>query len=243
MKKTSTINRLKRLDILKARLKDSEPITIAKIADELNVTARTISRDVELLREQGLPIDADRGRGGGIRLDRHWGIGRVNFNYAEAVDLLLSLAVAEQSNSPLFMANLQNIRHKVMASFSPDMRFDVKNLKSRILIGQTASAPVLSSYLIDNHALVQKLHQAFLTRNIVQINYLSMVGERSQRHIEAHYLLLNSPVWYILAWDELRQDIRTFRCDKIEKIEILDGKFKLRPVSDFNQSLEGVVTI
>ncbi|MGL1921301.1 MAG: WYL domain-containing protein [Hyphomicrobiales bacterium] len=243
MENKSTKNRLDRLEVLKARLKSGEAITIEQIARELGVAPRTISRDIQILRGQGLPIDADRGRGGGIRLDRHWGIGRVNFNYNEAVDLLLSLAVAEQSQSPLFMANLQNIRLKVMASFSPDMRFDVQNLKSRILIGQTASAPVLSSYDAANHSVIQKLHQAFLTRNFVQINYLSMAGKRSQRCIEPHYLLLNNPVWYILTWDELRQDIRTFRCDHIEKIQILDRQFKLRPQSDFTDALDGVTFI
>ena len=74
-----------------------------------------------------------------MRLDRHWGIGRVNLAYSEAVDLLVSLAVAEQMKSPLFMAHLGPIRRKLMASFSPATKHKVKGLKARILIGESAS--------------------------------------------------------------------------------------------------------
>jgi predicted DNA-binding transcriptional regulator YafY len=93
--RSSTTSRIDRLKIITARLKSDEPTTIGEIAKEIGVSVQTLSRDIQVLKNQGLPIDTDIGRGGGVRLDRHWGIGRVNLNYAEAVDLLISLAVAE----------------------------------------------------------------------------------------------------------------------------------------------------
>ena len=107
MKRASTADRLKRLENVVAQLKDDEFSTIGEIAEDLGVSIRTVSRDIQVLKSQGLPIESDRGRGGGVRLNRHWGIGRVNLTYSEAVDLLVSLAVAEQMKSPLFMAHLR----------------------------------------------------------------------------------------------------------------------------------------
>jgi hypothetical protein len=84
----------------------------------------------------------DRGRGGGVRLDPHWGVGRVNLSYPEAVDLLISIEVAEKMGSPMFLANLGSVRRHLVASFSPRKRAEVNRLKSRILIGVTASTYV-----------------------------------------------------------------------------------------------------
>ncbi len=109
MARANSYDRLRRLELLAAQLKQDGFCTIKQLADSHNVSQRTISRDLELMRKQGLPIDADRGRGGGVRLDRHWGIGRLNLSYPEAVDLLISISVAEQMRSPIFLASLASV--------------------------------------------------------------------------------------------------------------------------------------
>lgn len=243
MKRASTHDRLQRLEVLTARVKSENPTTIGDVAKEFGVSVRTINRDIQILRDRGLPIDADRGRGGGIRLHHSWGIGRINLNYAEAVDLLVSLAVAEQMNSPLFMAQLTNIRHKLMASFSPSMSAKVKGLKARIQIGESSSSTVLSTYTPAATPIVGHLHQAFLMQQSSQITYCSMNDEKTKRTIQPHYLLLCYPVWYVLAWDELRNDVRTFRCDRIQKVKVQEDYFKLLPISRFKNSLEGINAI
>ena len=65
MPRSSTISRIQRLEIITARLKSEQPTTIGEIAKEVGVSVRTLSRDIEVLREQGLPIDTEIGRGGG----------------------------------------------------------------------------------------------------------------------------------------------------------------------------------
>ena len=130
------------MEMLAVRLKQDVHCTVSDLARQFGVSERTISRDLSLMRDQGMQIDADRGRGGGVRLDRNWGIGRINLAYSEAVDLLISLAVAEQMNSPMFLANLDSVRRQLVASFSPAKRDTVERLKSRILVGVTASTYV-----------------------------------------------------------------------------------------------------
>lgn len=240
MQRAETLTRLQRLDLLTSRLKSDEPLILRELAEEFGVSTRTLSRDIEILRERGLPIEADRGRGGGIRLHWSWGIGRINLSYGEAVDLLVSLAVAEQMNSPILTANLAPIRRKLMASFSPTDQYRVKRLKSRILIGQTASLVVQTGYDAPSPKVIERLHQAFLMTRPARIKYKSEQGQETTREVEPHYLLLNYPVWYALCWDRLREDIRTFRCDRMMSIVLSDESFAVRPYSQFEKALEGV---
>ncbi|ATX80714.1 putative DNA-binding transcriptional regulator YafY, contains an HTH and WYL domains [Mariprofundus aestuarium] len=240
----STVSvRLQRLDLLEARLKSGEAMTAGGLAKELGVSLRTINRDIALLRDRGLPVESDIGRGGGIRLHRHWAIGRINLSYSEAVDLMVSLAIAEQMDSPIFLAHLKSVRSKLRASFSPAMSHKIDSLKSRIQIGKSVSAAVLSGFSKPDPAVTERLNQAFLMMNPVRITYRDMKESVTEREIEPHYLLLNYPVWYVLAWDRLREDVRTFRCDRILQLESIDESFQLIPIRQFKKALEGVQTI
>ena len=243
MSRASTIDRLERLEFITARVKSDEPTTIADIAAELGVSIRTVSRDVDLLRTQGVPIDTDRGRGGGIRLHRSWGVGRLNLTYSEAIDLLVGLAVAERTGGPLFLANLDSVRRKLLASFSADMNVRIKDLKARILISDSASPAVLATFRRPRTAIVDVLHQAFVLRHRLRFTYRTGDGTRTERVVEPHYLLLSPPVWYVLGWDHLRDDLRTFRCDRITGITMLDERFAVQPKDDFAPALEGVEAV
>jgi len=243
MKRASTLQRIERLDALVIRLKSDEPLIVGTLAAEFGVSVRTLSRDIEMLREQGLPVEADRGRGGGVRLHWSWGIGRVELNYSEAVDLLISLAVAEQMKSPLLMANLNSVRRKLMASFSLSTKHKINGLKSRILIAESASPFVLSAFSTPSQRVVDPLYQAFLMQHKLEISYRREDGTQTKRVIEPHYFMLSYPVWYVLAFDELRGAVRTFRCDRIGKATIVDEGFRLAVLSRFEQAMEGINAI
>ena len=130
-----------------------------------------------------------------------------------------------------------------MASFSPSMKHKINRLKSRILIGESASPFVLSAFSAPSADVVEQLHQAFLMMRRTNIRYRVENGAKTERMIEPHYLLLNYPVWYVLAWDHLRDDVRTFRCDRIECAHVLDEEFRLRPFTQFEKAMEGVDAI
>lgn len=239
MARANSHDRLRRLELLAAHLKQEGFCTIKELALSHDVSARTIARDLQLMRDQGLPIDADRGRGGGVRLDRHWGIGRLNLSYPEAVDLLISISVAEQMKSPIFLANLASIRRQLIASFSAEKRDRVDRLKSRILIGETASTFVQGTVVSTNGKAIQTLHQGFLDQTNLTIRYAAEESKVTTREIEAHYLLLNYPIWYVLAVDHLRGALRTFRCDRILSAELTSTRFQVLPRSSFAQPLAG----
>lgn len=239
MVRANSLDRLRRLDLIAAELKQDGLCTIRDLAEQHGVSERTILRDLNLMRDRGLPIDADRGRGGGVRLDRRWGVGRLNLGYDEAVDLLISIAVAEQLNAPVFLANLASVRRQLVASFSPDKRNRVERIKSRILIGTTASVTVQAGVTPANKEPIQTLHQGFLSQTGVEICYQDEAGNSTTREIEPHYLLLNYPVWYVLAFDHLRAAPRTFRCDRITEATPIQTSFRLRPKAAFADGFDG----
>ncbi|WP_341860908.1 WYL domain-containing protein [Gymnodinialimonas sp. 57CJ19] len=237
MTRANASDRIRRLDQLAVQLKQDSHCTVADLARQHGVSARTIARDLALMRDQGLQIDADRGRGGGVRLDRNWGVGRVNLSYAEAVDLLISIAVAEQMESPLFLASLGSVRRQLEASFSPEKRAKVDRLKSRIVIGVTSSTFVQAGATAPPKRVVQALHQAFVDQKLLKIRYQREDGETSDRLIAPHYLLLKYPIWYVVAFDTLRQSPRTFRCDRMLSALGTEDHFPLLPKDKLGPSL------
>ncbi|MBL9049240.1 MAG: WYL domain-containing protein [Tabrizicola sp.] len=244
MPRLSTLDRLDRLEHLTAALKSGERLTQHGLAESLGISLRTLSRDIELLRRQGLPIEADRGRGGGLRLSQRWGVGRLALSYAEAVDLLISLAIAEQMGSPLLLSNLASTRRKLIASFSPTMTAQIAGLKARIRVGRPAVPSLVTAAAAPLPEVTAALNQAFLSQLCLAITYRAPDGQHSHRVIHPHYLMLSAPVWYVLAWDELRGDTRTFRCDRITGARVEDDQpFKLMPFARFEAALAGIATI
>ncbi|MDV7145023.1 WYL domain-containing protein [Tropicimonas sp. TH_r6] len=225
------------MELLAVQLKQDAHCTVKDLARQHGVSTRTIARDLSVMREQGMQIDADRGRGGGVRLDRNWGVGRLNLPYAEAVDLLISIAVAEQMRSPIFLASLGSVRRQMVASFSPEKRKQVDQLKSRVMIGVTASTYVQAGASAPPKRVVQALHQAFINQTVLEIRYQREDGETSERQIAPHYLLLKYPIWYVVAFDHLRGGPRTLRCDRILSARTTETPFRLLPKAEFAPSI------
>lgn len=243
MSRANTYQRLDRLEQLTAILKADQALTIGYLAKEFQISRRTLFRDINILRERGLPIETDKGRGGGIRLHRNWGIGRLQLESQEIIDILLSLAIAESMNSTLFMGSLSSIKHKLMASFSTRQKESIQQLRQRIHIGEAAIPNLLASYntnLADKQTQqleLSALHDAFLFTKQLDIEYRDVKKQLSQRKIEPHYLYLSYPIWYILAWDTLRMDFRIFRCDRILSAKVCEEHFAVKPLKDFSEVL------
>jgi len=161
----------------------------------------------------------------------------MNLSYAEAVDLLISIAVAEQMKSPMLLANLASVRRQLVASFSPEKRKKVNQLKSRILIGVTASTYVQASASAPPKRIVQAVHQAFVDQKVLELRYQREDGVISNRQIEPHYLVLKYPIWYVVALDRLRNEPRSFRCDRMLAASMDEARFKLLPKEKFQPSL------
>ncbi|MEO0913598.1 MAG: WYL domain-containing protein [Pseudomonadota bacterium] len=235
-----TESRLERLDHLESRLQSDDAMTVEGIAREFGVSRRTLCRDIAILRDRGLPIEADKGRGGGVRIARSWGVGRINLTYREAVELVVSLAIAEQMDAPWLIANLAPIRRKLAASFSPEMRQRIGALSSRIMVGQSASPAVLGTFSRPDSASTEALCRAFIELRQLRFGYTDGSGVATIRHGEPHYLMLNYPVWYLVCWDLDRAAIRSFRLDRMHSADISEVAFTPRRAEDFAEAFAGI---
>lgn len=223
----ATTSRLDRLEELKGFLKAREHVTGAELSSELGISLRTLNRDLEILRDSGVPIESDRGRGGGLRLQRNWTLGRLHLSPEEAIDLLLSIAIAEQMNSPMLLQQLAPIKRKIVAAFSESYQPKIRSLRSRILIGAPASKQVLASFSPPERKTAAGIADAFFNMRCVAIDYVDQNGASTSRDIEPQFLYLNVPVWYLLAWDRLRGAVRHFRIDRIKAVTPLKTRFRL----------------
>jgi predicted DNA-binding transcriptional regulator YafY len=224
----SARSRALRLDALKVLLADRDVTTVGDLSAELGVSLRTVQRDVAALRDLGIPIESERGRGGGIRLEPGWSLGRVHLNESEALGMLLSLTIAEKIGSPLLLGDLRSIQRKVSAAFAPSQSRRIRDLRRRVLVGGQASDRVLASYSPPQASVTQGLMQAFLYQHVASIRYQDQTGTVTDREIETQYLYYNMPVWYALAWDRFRDDVRFFRLDRVQRIQPLAAEFRLR---------------
>lgn len=230
--------RLARLEELKALLAEREYTTADDLAADLGVSLRTLHRDIETLRELGVPVAGTVGRGGGLSLERGHSLGRVHLNETEAMSLLLSLAIAEKANSPLLLGDLRSVERKIIAAFAPSQVARIRSLRRRVLIGDPASSKVRATYGPPAPAVTRKLLESFTQQREIEIGYTSVTGVETSRLVEVHYLLYSQPVWYALSWDLLRRDVRSFRVDRIGTIELHTATFRLRPVDAFADSVE-----
>lgn len=225
--------RAERLDALSALLVERDTTTAVDLAADLGVSVRTVQRDLASLRERGMPIEGERGRGGGIRLERGWSLGRVHLNESEALGLLLSLAIAEKIGSPLLLNDLRSITRKVGNAFAPAQAARIRQLRARVLVGRPASTAVLGTYEPPPPSVTGPLLDAFWRRRLATISYVDGSGAVTERTIETQFLYYNVPVWYAFAWDLSRDDVRSFRIDRVRRVTVLDTEFRLRPTDAF----------
>ena len=239
MGRGSASKKLDRLDQILGHLKSGDPVTASLLAEDIGVSVRTLMRDLDTLKARGYPIETEQGRGGGVRLTPRWGIGRLTLNYREVIDLLLSLSVLEKLNSPLFFSHLSSVRNKLFASFPDAQRPAIRKLRQRILLGKAASEQVMQSYVpTQKSKLTDAVIEAFVEQRSLIVDYQREDGALHERAIEPHYLFLNWPVWYVLVWDHSRDAARTFRIDRVKRVQPLSSRFRLKPLSQFSNEVE-----
>lgn len=217
-------------------LRSEEYWKTSDLRNHLGVSQRTLMRELAELRLAGYPIESDRGRGGGIRLNGRWGIDRLNLNHQEVVELVLSLAIMESLKSPLLTSNLKAIKQKLYQAFPQKQRNKVSNIRKRIMIGDNARTTVASNYKTPSKKISESIAESFLDQHCLEIEYQSEGGEQTQRMVEAQYILLNWPIWYILAWDHLRLSPRVFRIDRIKNVSLVNKSFRLRQKDIFTNT-------
>jgi predicted DNA-binding transcriptional regulator YafY len=197
------------------------------LTERSGLSLRTVRRAIAALRDQGVVIDTDVGRGGGVRLGSRSALPQLRLAHPEALALLFALALAESLQLPLLGAGLRGLRTKLSTTFVSSQRAVIHRLRTRMLIGEPASEPVRSSWRQPEARQAELLQQAFIASRTIEFRYVSRDRRVSRRCVEPHYLLLNHPAWYLLGLDRDVRAGRTFRLDGMRDVEVTDEGFKL----------------
>ncbi|WP_342374514.1 WYL domain-containing protein [Myxococcus stipitatus] len=211
MARVSRIMRL--VDFLRGR----EATTIAEISAALDVSVRTVHRDIATLREQGMPIASDTGPGGGVRLERDRGVTAVHLSIEEVVALWLAASLSSTGSSLPWGSAARSGLDKLFASVPRERARNMRELCQRVVVGRPASPRVLSELGAPPAELLAVFEQAFREQVCLSFDYEDRNGRRTRRCVEPHGLLVESPVWYILARDVEKQAARMFRMDRVHR--------------------------
>ncbi|MGY1715217.1 helix-turn-helix transcriptional regulator [Geodermatophilus sp. SYSU D01106] len=199
------MNRTDRLHALTEELRRAGPRgrTAGRLAAWLEVSTRTVKRDVDALQQAGVPIWASSGPGGGYVLDAAATLPPVNLTPAQAVAVAVALAGA--GDAP-FAADGRAALEKVLDVLGPEARAEAERLGGRVWVRSGAGRP-------DPAPVVE---EALARRRVVAITYRDRAGTASRRRVEPHLLARTGDRWYLIGWCRERDAPRWFRWDRIE---------------------------
>ena len=199
------MNRTGRLHALTESLRraGARGATAQQLADEFEVTPRTIKRDLAALEAGGLPVWGRTGPGGGYGLAETSSLPPVNFTAAQALALTAAVAVATQAP---FSASARAATRKVLDVLDPVARRKAADLSRRVWVdvGPSAGRRVMSA-----------LEQALIDQVTVNLTYGDAHSRRTRREVEPMIFALTGGRWLLVAWCRLRDDIRWFDLSRI----------------------------
>lgn len=203
---TTSARLLALLSLLQARR--DWPATL--LADRLDVSDRTVRRDVDRLRELGYPITSTRGREGGYRLDAGAQLPPLLFDDEQAVALAVALQTAATSGAGIEEAAARALR-TVRELLPARLRHRVDAVPVTVAAGPGPSPRV-------DPAVLATIGAAVRAREVLRFDYAAPdrpAAEVPPRRAEPHHLLTRGGRWFLVAWDLDRADWRTFRADRI----------------------------
>jgi predicted DNA-binding transcriptional regulator YafY len=198
-------------------------LTAAQIAEELEVSVRTVHRDVEALAAAGVPIYAERGPHGGIRLIEGYRTRLTGMTEDEAKAVFLSGLPGPAAELGLGTV-VAAARLKVLAALPPELRSRASRLGQRFHL----DAPGWFGRAEANPCLVDVATAVWEDRRL-QIRY-DRGDTVVERQLEPLGLVLKGGVWYVVA--RIGDDIRTYRISRILEAKVLEERFEREPDFD-----------
>lgn len=200
-----TVNRTERLYAIAEELRAAghRGRTGAWLAGRLEVSSRTIKRDIEALLQAGLPLWTQAGPGGGYVLDTAT-MPPLSITGAEAA--AIAVALAALPDLP-FAVDGRSALTKVLAAMPAAERARADSIAARLWLRVPEQVP--------RPAVARVIDEAVRRRRVLAIGYTSAGGEHTDRAVEPVALAATGGSWYLLAWCRLRDGPRWFRTDRI----------------------------
>jgi predicted DNA-binding transcriptional regulator YafY len=192
--------------------------TAATLAEALEVSERTIYRDIADLVASGTPIDGEAGVGYRLRAD--YDLPPLMFDREEIQALVLGARIVQQFGDAGLARASTSALAKVYAVLPEKLR---KAPPETLLFAPTTrSAAVLAGPL-------ERIREALVAHRKLELRYRDEADRLSERVVRPLGAFFWGRSWTLSAWCELREDFRTFRLDRVERCTLLDAVFTDEP--------------
>jgi predicted DNA-binding transcriptional regulator YafY len=203
------------LELLQAR----ERIGVPELARRLEVGERTVRRYAAMLREMGIPIEAELGRYGAYYLRSGYRLPPMIFTDEEALGLALGLLAARHLGLAGVAPAVEGALAKLERVMSEALRGRVRALQETVSIAATRSrAPARSEALLTLAAAVGEQRR-------VRLRYSSGLSRETKREVDPYGVMHREGYWYAVGHCHLRKGMRLFRLDRVLEAEMLEEAF------------------
>jgi predicted DNA-binding transcriptional regulator YafY len=202
----------------------------AELAERLQVSPRTLRRDIGRLRELGYPVQAQRGAAGGYQLAAGAALPPLVVDDEEAVALAVGLQAAAESAVEGIAESSVRALAKVVQVMPGRLRRRVEALRAMTVPAGWGGAPRLA---VDPGVLTS-VAVACRDSERLRFGYTAADGRRSARHVEPHRLVSLGRRWYLVGYDLDRHDWRSYRVDRLAGPQATGARFGPRelPATD-----------
>jgi predicted DNA-binding transcriptional regulator YafY len=210
-------------------LLQTQPLATGReIADRLGIDRRTVRRYITALQALDIPIEGQRGVGGGYRIRPGYRLPPLMLTDDEAVVVALGLVAARHLGLDTASQPVDGASAKIHRVLPDALRRQVEALEENLGFTSrpTTGAPVAG-------ATVLLLADAIRRRRRVRARYRSFEGEQTNRELSPYGLVIHHGRWYLAAFDHVRDDMRTFRIDRMQSAVVGDGPASTAP-DDFD---------
>jgi predicted DNA-binding transcriptional regulator YafY len=206
----------------------------SELAKKLGVSLRTVHRYFDMLEEMGIPLYAERGQYGGFSLVRGYKMPPLVFTLEEAVALVLGTGMVEEMWGELYRESARGALAKLENLLPEEQVREVAWARnSLVATGMNRSdLKVLTPTL-------EKLRRAIREHRSLEMKYQSnQIPHPTQRRVDPYALVHRWGWWYVVGFCHLRDDVRTFRVDRIAEISLSDATFSIPPEFDLQAHLK-----
>jgi predicted DNA-binding transcriptional regulator YafY len=192
-----------------------------ELGERLEVSPRTIRRDVDRLRELGYPVEATMGAAGGYRLVAGGSMPPLLLDDDEAVAIVVGLRVAT-------VHAVEGIDESSVRALAKVLQVLPARLRQRVgALASLDSASLAAREAVDADDLTM-LAAAVDGGERVRFDYEAADGTRSERRVEPYGVVSSGRRWYLVAFDVDRDDWRTFRLDRVSGLRSIGGRGAVR---------------
>lgn len=194
-------------------------MTGQELARRLEVDGRTLRRYVTMLQDLGIPIVAERGRNGAYT----WGEGNrippLMFNNDEALALAVGLLSSRRLGLAEGAAASESARAKLERVLPHELRARVRAFSETVALEASETRAQIPA------AVLFELSRAAHERQRISLQYRAATGEVTERDVDPYGLAFRESYWYVVGRCSLRRGPRTFRLDRILRLNVTRERF------------------